>query len=1182
MYKKFNSLLYRSLPGIFSNFWLRMKLTLLLSIIALLQARASSFAQIITLEAQRQPAEIVFDQMRQQTGYDFLCSADVLKSMKPITMSAKRMQLREALTRCTENQPVTFSINDKNKTVVIKKRPEAAVSEPLNKQFNIVPVTGKVTDEKGAPLQGVSVKIKNTTEGVVTAQDGSFRINVENSNAVLIFTYVGFDSREVSVGNNKELTVQLKEAMMLLDEVVAIGYGTIKRRDATGAVSSVNNKDLIAAPVSSPLEAMAGRLAGVKITVPEGNPDAEVIIRVRGGGSITSDNSPLFIVDGFPVNSISDIPANDIESIDVLKDASSTAIYGSRGANGIVLVTTKSGKQGKLTASYNTYAGFRNVLGKMEVLKPYDYLKWQYELHSLRNISSQFTDVFGEFLTLDQYNGAAGADWQEQVFGRTGNVFNHNLALSGGSEKMKFNFSYSHLKDKAILQSSGFKRDNLSLKLNYDAGKDINIDFSGRISRTRAEGDGLSGESGGPDDLPSNSFGRIKHSVIQMPFFIKSINENIDQDELENGLTDPITAINDNYKERLRNNYNLNGSFSWGITKWLKLRTEFGLDEYRNQLESYYGVTTSESKSNALPANIGKPIVENTDVFTRTFRNTNTLNFRLGHLLPDDQSLTVLLGQEMINAVSDKETNRTEGLPDFFNAQMAFRFLGEGSPVQHNQFYYPDNKLMSFFSRVSYDYHGKYLFTGTLRADGSSKFTSGNKWGYFPSAALAWRISDESFIKRDWLNELKMRLSYGISGNNNIPAGQTLKTFGVAEQKPWLSITNTWWTAGTTLNNPDLKWESTHSLNLGIDFAVFNRRLSGTADVYKNNAKDLLMEFTIMGSGYNTQYQNIGETQNKGLELSLNYAAVKKQDYGLDLGFNIGFNRNKVMNLGPLTSGYTKSTNWQNTEVGADYIIMPGQAVGKMYGFVTDGRYEVTDFDGFDGSKWILKAGVADATEVTGADAVRPGGIKFRNVDGDAAGKISESDKTVIGNANPLHTGGFNIAGRIKGFDLMTNFTWSFGNDIYNADKIEFTSPTKYQFRNMSNIMAEGKRWTNLSPAGQIVNDPAQLAEMNKSTTLWSPYMKKSVFHSWAVEDGSFLRLATVSLGYTLPKILAKKIYTSNVRLYVTGYNLFCVTNYTGFDPEADTRRNNRVTPGVDYSAYPKSRQFVMGANISL
>lgn len=533
----------------------------------------------------------------------------------------------------------------------------------------------------------------------------------------------------------------------------------------------------------------------------------------------------------------------------------------------------------------------------------------------------------------------------------------------------------------------------------------------------------------------------------------------------------------------------------------------------------------------------------------------------------------------MIITTSDKLTSRYEGLPDFFTATEAFKFSGEGDPVRYNHFYYPNDKLLSFFSRFSYDFQGKYLATFTIRGDGSSKFTKGNQWGIFPSGALAWRLSEEEFLKRNWLSNLKLRLSYGISGNNNIPADQTGKIFSVAEQKKWLNITDTWWSAGTTLNNPDLKWESTYSTNIGLDFGFFNNKLNGNIDLYKNTTKDLLMQFTISGSGYNTQYRNVGKTENKGLEITLNYAPIQKKNYGLDFSLVLGFNKNKIVDLGSLSNGYTVATSWQNTEVGADYLVKPGYAVGQMWGFITDGRYEVSDFKEFNGLNWVLKDDIADGTDVIGGDAVRPGGLKLKDITGD--GRITEDDKTIIGDANPICTGGFTIGGYWKGFDMNTNFTWSIGNDIYNADKIEFTSPTKYQWRNMTTIMESGKRWTNLNEDGTICNDPNKLASMNENTTMWSPFMNKSVFHSWAVEDGSFLRLNTFTIGYTFPQEWMKKLYISNLRLYFTGSNLFCLTGYSGFDPEVDTRRNNRVTPGVDYSAYPKSRQYVFGVNLS-
>lgn len=1129
----------------------------------------------VTIQRESSSLKKVLNDIETQTEYLFIVNSDV-DTREKVTVTADRQPLAEVLDDLSRQVNMKYIVSQKH--IVLAKTPLRHEADSKMRQPTSV-IRGTVVDESGEPLIGVNVVVRDKHQGAISDAEGHFKLEAEAGD-VLIVSYIGYVTQNVKVSSlANQLKIVLEEDARMLDEVVAIGYGSVKRKDITGSVTSMDNSILSSVPANSPAQAMAGKLAGVKVTMPEGNPDAEVIIRVRGGGSITSDNTPLYIVDGFPVSSISDIPSTDIESIDVLKDASSTAIYGSRGANGIILITTKSGQKGKVTVNYNAYYSTSKVAKRMDVLNTYDYLNWQYELHGLRNITSEFVDLFGTYDQLEQYKDFRNIDWQDAVFGRTGTSFNHNVSINGGNEKMRFNFSYAHVSDKGILELTKFIRDNFSLKLNYEASKKVQLDFSAKYSRAKSKGDGMNGATGATNDQPSNSFGRIKHSVIQMPIHVNLSQDNIDTDELDNGLYDPILALQDNYKERLRTNYNFNASFNWEIIRNLKWKTDIGLDETRTAVNNFYGMTTSEAKSNALPANAGMPLVQASDYSSRVFRNTNTLNYVLNHFLPENHSLSVLLGEEMIITTSDKLTARYEGLPDFFTAAEAFKFSGEGDPVRYNRFYYPDDKLLSFFSRLNYDFKGRYLATFTIRGDGSSKFTAGNQWGIFPSGALAWRLSEEEFLKRDWLSNLKLRLSYGVSGNNNIPADQTGKIFSVAEQKKWLNITDTWWTAGTTLNNPDLKWESTYSTNVGVDFGFFNNRLNGSVDLYKNKTKDLLMQFTISGSGYNTQYRNIGETENKGVEVTLNYAPVQKKDYGVDISLVLGFNKNKIVSLGSLSNGYTVATSWQNTEVGADYLIKPEYAVGQMWGFVTDGRYEVSDFKEFDGLNWVLKEGVADGTDVIGGDAVRPGGLKLKDLTDD--GRITEDDKTIIGDANPVCTGGFTVGGYWKGFDLNMNFTWSLGNDIYNADKIEFTSPTKYQWRNMTTIMEAGKRWTNLNEDGTICNDPDKLAAMNAHTSMWSPFMNKSIFHSWAVEDGSFLRLNTLTIGYTFPQEWMKRLYVSNLRLYFTGTNLFCLTNYSGFDPEVDTRRNYRVTPGVDYSAYPKSRQYVFGVNLS-
>jgi TonB-dependent starch-binding outer membrane protein SusC len=402
----------------------------------------------------------------------------------------------------------------------------------------------------------------------------------------------------------------------------------------------------------------------------------------------------------------------------------------------------------------------------------------------------------------------------------------------------------------------------------------------------------------------------------------------------------------------------------------------------------------------------------------------------------------------------------------------------------------------------------------------------------------------------------------------------------VSSATSWINGFSNYWAASKTMPNSDLKWETTITRNIGLDFTVLGGKLNGSIEAYLNTTKDLLIQFPVSGTGYDYQYRNMGETQNKGIEATLNWTAIDKKNFGLSFSANIGFNKNKIKDLG-IMNDFGAETYWASSEIGYDFWIAKGGAVGKMYGYRSAGRYEVSDFEGYDttSKEWILKEGVTDASAVVGT--LRPGMMKLQNIDGSEDNKVTSDDREIIGDANPLHTGGFTINARAYGFDLSANFNWSYGNDVYNANKIEFTQTGKYQYRNMISDMADGKRWTNLNADGTICNDPAKLAEMNANTTMWSPYTARMVFSDWAVEDASFLRLNTLTLGYTLPKALLNKVKIQNLRFYVTGYNLFCITNYSGYDPEVSTIRKTNLTPGVDYSAYPKSRQFVIGVNLN-
>ena len=1041
-------------------------------------------------------------------------------------------------------------------------------------------VSGIVKDATGESLIGANVLVKGTTNGAITDFEGKFSLSDVKSSDILVFSYIGCVTQEIKVGNQTQFDVTLNDDSQALEEVVVIGYGTVKRKDLTGSVTSVGADKLAAVPVASATEALTGKMAGVQITTTEGSPDAEMKIRVRGGGSITGDNTPLFIVDGFPVETISDIPASDIVDMTVLKDASSTAIYGSRGANGVILVTTKSGKEGKLSVTYNAYYSIKKIAKTLDVLSPYDYAKWQYELAGLikENDMSSYIDYFGNYQDMDMYQNISGNDWQDQTFGRTGHAFNQSLNINGGSDKIKYAFGYSHMNDKAIMQGSSFKRDNFSLKLNSKPVKNVTLDFSVRYSDTDVKG-------GGANDTSStyDSDKRLKYSVIYTPIPLENLNsESGSSDDDLGNLYHPLTAISDNDRERERKNLNMAGSFTWEIFKNFRAKTEFGYDDYREEDSRFWGLTTYYIKNVPAKDNQGKPAMEIANTFRHKFRNTNTVNYDFEKLLKnDDHHLNAMIGHEWIVTKSKKLTNTVHGFPESFTSQDAWKYSTQGTPYSIDNYLNPDDKLLSFFGRINYDYKSKYLLSATFRADGSSKFSDGNRWGYFPSAAVAWRVSSEPFMEgtKSWLDDLKLRFSYGTAGNNNIPSGQMNLNYA-SSSTSWINGFNNYWAASKTMPNPDLKWETTITRNIGLDFTTLGGRLNGTLEAYLNTTKDLLIQFPVAGTGDDYQYRKMGKTQNTGFEASVNWIAVDKKNFGLSFSANIGFNKNKIKDLG-IMDDFGAETYWASSEIGNDFWIAKGGAVGKMFGYRSAGRYEVSDFEGYDAAakKWILKEGVVDASAVVGT--LRPGMMKLADIDGSGDGKVTTADREIIGDANPVHTGGFSINARAYGFDLSANFNWSVGNDVYNANKIEFTQTSKYQYRNMISEMADGKRWTNLNENGTICNDPEKLAAMNANTTMWSPYTQRMIFSDWAVEDASFLRLNTLTLGYTLPATLLNKVGIQNLRFYVTGYNLFCWTNYSGYDPEVSTIRKTNLTPGVDYSAYPKSRQFVVGLNLN-
>lgn len=807
-------------------------------------------------------------------------------------------------------------------------------------------------------------------------------------------------------------------------------------------MATVNSEALQAVPVASASEALTGKMAGVQVTTTEGSPDAEVKIRVRGGGSITQSNDPLYIVDGFPVESIGDIPASDIEDITVLKDASSTAIYGSRGANGVILVTTKSGKSGKVNVSYNAYYSWKSIAKTMDVLSPYDYAKWQYELALLNNPNdiSSYTDFFGNYRDLDMYQNVAANDWQDIVYGRTGHTFNQSLNITGGSETVKYAFSYAHMNDKAIQIGSNFKRDNFSLKLNTKPTKNTTLDFQVRYSDTDIRGGGANDATGAYD-----TDRRLKYALIYTPVPLANLDASAgaDDDDLGN-LYNPVVSQYDNDRKKERKQLNFAGAFGWEIFKNFKVKAELGYDDYNMYDQRFFGTTTYQAR-NQYSDYPGQPGITLDDTNRHRFRSTNTISYDFKKLFKSDKhSLNWMVGHEYVITKQRVHSDEIHGFPTDFDSNTAWKLTGQGKPLKVNDIYNADDKLLSFFTRANYNFMDKYLLSVTFRADASSKFSEDNRWGYFPSAALAWRISSEKFMAgtHSWLDDLKLRFSYGTAGNNNIPTGQLSQEYAALTGSGalWVNGFDTMWAPSKMMANPDLKWETTITRNIGLDFTLFRGKFNGTIEAYLNTTKDLLIKFPVSGTGYDSQYRNMGKTENKGLEASFTWHAIDKKNWGIDFNGNIGFNKNKIKDLGGMTD-FGAETRWASSEIGEEYVIAVGGSVGEIRGYRCAGRYEVDDFKGYNASTglWELKDGVADASAVVGT--IRPGSLKLVDMpseeDGSGNGTIGEEDKTIIGDVNPDFTGGFGINARAYGFDLSANFNFSVGGQVYNANKIE-------------------------------------------------------------------------------------------------------------------------------------------------
>ncbi|MBQ9893551.1 MAG: TonB-dependent receptor [Bacteroidales bacterium] len=1042
-------------------------------------------------------------------------------------------------------------------------------------------VKGAVIDAEGAPLPGVSVLIEGTSSGTVTGADGTYQLSVQGRKGpVLQFSMIGMKTIYEPVNGRKTVNVEMGEDTSFLDEVVVVGYQEMKRKDLLGSVSSVSSNKLLEQPVNSVGTSLAGRMAGVSVVTTEGDPDPVIKIRVRGTGSITQSSEPLYIIDGFPANDLSDISASQIQSIDVLKDAFATAIYGSRGANGVVIVTTKGAQgAGKVSVNLNAYYGLKTMANKdaYTPLNAQEFIKLQYErsivLSDSHTVAQAYTNYFGTFDDIYLFDGIPTNDYMEMLFGNTASNYNVDMSVSGRNKLGNWSLTLARLGEEGIMTGTSFNRTNVGFKGNLRTGKKTSVDVNFRYSNANERGTAANNIG---DVGFSAMNGRVNQALVYSPIPVHvNILDQADEDTFFEYRVHPLRSLADNDRQINRTWLNMNAAFNWDIVKNLRFKAEFGYGVRTTTQDNYVGTSTYWSNIQATMK--GLPGNRHYEYWQQRFRNATTLSYDFKDVMdPQKHKLNIIVGEEINYANAKDLTIMTEGFPDFFTAEDTWNFMASGTPFSNSRNIGQPDAMLSFFGRANYTLLDRYSVGATLRADGSSRFGPGHRWGIFPSVAVSWDIANEPFMKNvGWIDQLKFRYSYGTAGNNNIPSGQIYALYS-ASTTAQLADLNSVWNPSSNMPNPALTWETAITQNVGLDFSFLGSRINGSIDYYDNRTKDLLIQFPIGGTGYKNQYQNRASIRNHGVEFTINLPIIHKKDFDLNLSGNIAYNINKVLDLGGLDE-IQATTGWASSHISYDYKVTKGESLGSVYGYQVEGIWQVEDFDYIDG-KWVVKQGLVSQSDVLGAKYFLPGSIKLKNQNDDLV--INSDDMVKIGNTLPDFTGGFSINAYLYGFDLSANFNYMVGNDIYNANRLRFTNISGWSFINVSDEVSLDKRWTSIDwQTGNMFTDPVAYAEANKDATMWSPVMQKAIVTDYGIEDGSFLRLQSLTLGYSLPAKLINKLHLTKFRIYATGTNLFCLTKYSGYDPEVDCRRS-ALTPGCDFSAYPKAIGGVLGVNI--
>jgi TonB-linked SusC/RagA family outer membrane protein len=1117
--------------------WLMTKMTILLILASCLNAQARVSGQTLSISVKNEKLVRVFKEIKKKTGYDFVFNSRFETQAKNVTVEANKSTLNDVLKQCFQDQPFTYEIIDK--IIVIKQKEflRQEKNDPLPVPPPPVIITGTVTDSKGLALQGVGIAVKGSNNGVVTNADGKYSLTLPDGTSTLVFSFIGFRTQEVVVNKNRELNISLQEQPSALNDIVIVGYGSQRKKDLLSAVSTVKGKDIENLPVATPQTLLQGRASGVQVVQNSGAPGTAATIRIRGTTSINAGNDPLYIVDGVPVeagtlssinlsgsqlSALSTISADDIESMEILKDAGALAIYGSRAANGVVLITTKHGKKGITSYAFNYYTGWQqdNKNTRVKLMNAQQSIDLIQEGRA-NALTDGIASLYG-FLLPAPDGTVADINWQDALF-RTAPISNYSMSIRGGENKLRFAISGNYYDQDGIIIQSGYKRATARINLDYNATDKLKFGTNLNISKYKNKR--VSTEDGATSIIQV----ALKKSP-SLPIY------NSDGSYFQgdvSGFINPVAFAN---KVKYENEVasvigNIYGEFT--ILPRLSFRTTFGID-YASVLDVFFqpsdAVRNGTASGSTFSSSVNGWINENTLTYSQDFGKHHITGL-LGYSQQERSSY----------AISAAGTQYASNNIYTLNAAVL------PTQASSNTSAYG---LSSAFGRIGYSFADRYLLEATARRDGSSRFGANKRYTIFPAISAAWRISNETFWKNtSVVNDLKLRASVGKTGNQTI--GDYTAQGQYATGASYVGQSGIFL---STIPNPDLTWETTLQYNAGLDISLLQSRITLSVDAYIKNTSNLLLNVPLPNSsGFGSVLQNVGSTQNKGLEFSLNTVNIDKKDLNWSSNFNISFNKNKVTELYSGADNILVSTGLGSSGSLTSYsILQVGQPIGSFYGWNETGVYR---YSADNASK------INNTSTGTNGYVFKGGDMIFQDLNGNST--IDNNDRMIIGHAQPKFTGGFSNTLRYKNFDLSMLMTFCYGNDLVNGTR--YASESASGFTGSLTLL---RRWRN---EGDITDIPI--------VNYVDPAGNRRFSNRW-IEDGSYLRLKNITLGYQLPEKILSRITVKSFRVYATVQNLFTITKYKGYDPEASAFNNNVTNIGIDQGTYPQYRALILGLSI--